>query len=102
MAQNKISLKQLQRAVAREKSRIRVFQERGKLERQLKELRASGKTDVVGRIGRGFKVLSKKVGNAAMRQGSLIRERQIQEAKRSKKKRRGMVSGFDPLGSLDF
>ncbi len=103
MVQRKISLKQLQRVVARERFKVASLSKREKLERELRMLKRSGRTDIGGRVGRGFVILSKKVGKVALKQAQLIRERQIQEARRTKKKTRGrLTGGFDPLGSLDF
>ncbi len=98
----RISLKQLQREVDKERSKIRSMQKRENLQRELKKLRRAGRTDVAGRIGRGFLVISKKTGKAAVKQARLIRERQIKEAKRTKG-RRGTLSGRDDIfAPLDF
>lgn len=95
-----ISLKELQRVVARERAKIASLSKRKKLELELKQLRGAGRSDVGGRIKRGFVILSKKAGSAALKQARLIKERQLQQAKKPKRKMQG--GGFDPMGSLDF
>jgi len=65
MEKKQISLKQLQAAVSKERSKAKTAEERRKLERELKELRAGQSTKILKRLGRGFVVLSKKTGKAA-------------------------------------
>ncbi len=103
MVQKQISLRELQRAVAIEKTKLRKMQERERLQRELKQLRGAGRTDIAGRIGRGFVILSKKAGSVAMKQARLIRERQIEESKRTKKKGGRSLTGRDDIfAPLDF
>lgn len=100
-----ISLKQLQRAIAFERTKLARLSERQRLEKELRDLQSSGRTDVRGRIGRGFVILSKKAGRGIKRQAVLIRERQIQQAKTIKKGRRRTQrrqESFAPSGALDF
>ena len=59
------------------------------------------KNPTVSRFGRGFKVLAKGAGKIIIKQGRLIKERDIQESKRKGKKKGFGVSDFDPL-KLDF
>jgi len=89
MKKKQISLKQLQRAIAKERVRLNSLSKRENLEKELKQLRRSGRTDFAGRIGRGFVILSKKAGGIAMKQARLIRNRQIEESKMINKKRKG-------------
>ena len=103
MVKRQISLKQLQRAVAIERERIRKAQERSRLESELRQLRGSRMDDAKSRIGRGFKILTRKARVAAMKQARLIRERQIQESKKPKRKGGGVFrDSFAPSSSLDF
>ena len=104
MVQKNRSLSVLRRAVARERARVTALQTRRGLERKLRMLKRSGRTDVLGRIGRGFVILSKKVGGATLKQARLIRERQIREAKTIRKRGRRTTSDgfFDPIGSLEI
>ena len=102
MVKKILTNKQLRRAIDMERARIKKIKERDALERQLKNLRSSGRTDVAGRIGRGFVVLSKKAGSAALKQAKLIRERQIEDDARRKKKKKKSNGVFDPIGTLDM
>ena len=91
-----------QLAVSKQKSKIAkarfdVELEKKNIKRELFLL----KNPTASRLGRGFKVLVKGVGKSIAGQAVLIKERQMQVAKKSKKKRGSSVSGFDPL-ALDF
>ena len=55
-----ISLKQLQKIVAKEKKKVGTVEERERLEKELRELRAGKSTKLLKRLGRGFVVLTKK------------------------------------------
>ena len=102
-----------QLAVSKQKSKIvkarfDVESEKRKIKRELfllkhsKALRIGGGAIKVGtRFGRGFKILAKGTGKAILKQGRLIKERQIQESKRKGKKKSFGVRDFDPL-ALDF
>ena len=98
MVQKTLSISQLRSEIAKERARL--VRERIILQRTLKTLKRGGRTDFAGRIGRGLKILGKKAGSAALKQGRLIRARQIQEAKSIKGKKKG--SSFGPMGPLDF
>ncbi len=96
-----MTLRELQRAVASEKKKANTLQMKRKLALQLRQLKSSGRSDISGRIKRGFVILTKKTGGAIVRQARLIRERQIQQSKRPKKK--GGLTGRDNVfGPLDF
>ncbi len=79
------------------RARFDIETEQRKLKRELFLL----KNPTLSRLGKGFKVLAKGAGKAIATQAVLIKERQVQEAKRPRKKRSSGVSGFDPL-NLDF
>ena len=79
------------------KARFDIESEKRKLKRELFLL----KNPTVSRLGRGFKVLAKGAGKIIIKQGRLIKERDIQESKRKGKKKGFGVSDFDPL-KLDF
>jgi len=99
----RISLRQLQREVAIERSKARKLEQRQRLEAQLKQLRTSGRSDVPGRIKRGFVILARKAGGAVVKQARLIRQRQIEETKRTNKRRRRSLTGRDNrFAPLDF
>jgi len=98
-----MSLKKLKTEIARERLKVRRLDERARLQKQLKDLRMAGRTDIAGRIGRGFVILGKKAGKATMKQARLIRERQLDEAKRTKKRGGGGFTGQDNIfRPLDF
>lgn len=108
------SLDSLKRQIATERAKFSMASERIRLERELKQLKRSGKTDVAARIGRGFVILSKKtgkvtlklgkkVGKATLKQAQLMRAQQIREAKRTRKRGRGGLAGMDNIfAPLDF
>ncbi len=75
------SLASIKRQIAIERSKISRASERTTLERELKELRRGGRTDIAARIGRGALILGKKVGKATLKQAQLIKAEQIREAK---------------------
>ena len=95
----KPTLKQLQKEIAHEKRELKQLQERERLERKLKRLKESKRNDIPGRIGRGLGVLSKKAGKVIVKQAHNMRDRQIEEEKRNKKKVKGGFQ-FDPLGDF--
>ena len=91
-----------QLAVSKQKSKIAKARFAVELEkRNIKRELFLLKNPTASRIGRGFKILAKGVGRGIANQAELIKERQIQVAKKGKKKRVSGVSGFDPL-ALDF
>lgn len=108
------SLDSLKRQIARERAKFSKASERIKLERELRQLKSSGRSDVAARIGRGFVVLSKKTGKATLKlgkktvkatlkQAQLMRARQIREAKRTRKRGKGGLAGMDNIfAPLDF
>ena len=97
-------LKELRRqlAVSRKKAKIirarfDVESEKTKLKRELFLLKHPTAT----RLGRGFKILAKGAGRVIAKQAVLIKERQVREAKKPRKKRSSSGSGFDPF-ALNF
>ncbi len=97
------SLASIKRQIAIEKSKVFKATERSRLESELRQLRRSGRTDVAGRIGRGLVIIGKKTGKVVLKQAQLMRERQIREAKRTKKRGRGGLTGRDDMfAPLDF
>lgn len=60
MVKKRLTLKELQTAVASEKKKAKTAQEIMLLERELKELRAGSNQKLLKRLGRGFVVLTKK------------------------------------------
>lgn len=97
VTKKQLTLNQLRRAIAMEKERKRKAMERIRLQMELKQLRSSGRSDVARRIGRGFVILSKKVGSVAMKQAKLIRERQLREEKTMKKRKKSNLVGMDDM-----
>lgn len=97
------NLDSLKRQIARERAKFSKASERIRLERELKQLRRSGRSDVAARIGRGLVILGKKTGKAALKQAQLMRAQQIREAKRTRKRGRGGLAGMDNIfAPLDF
>ena len=91
-----------QLAVSKKKSKIvkakfDIESEKRKLKKELFLL----KNPTAARLGRGFKVLAKGAGKIIIKQGRLIKERDVQESKRRGKKKGFATSDFDPL-KLDF
>lgn len=115
MVDRRPSIASLRRQIAKQKAKVSKLDERADLQRQLNQLKSAGRTDVRARIGRGFRRLSrgagkvvlkqaKVAGRATLKQAQLIRDRQIREAKATRKKRRGGgLTGTDSIfAPLDF
>ncbi len=101
MVNKQLTISQLESEIAKERSKAEKIRKRLILQSTLKSLKRSGRTDFTGRIGRGLIILGKKTGGAVLKQGRLIRARQIEEAKSMKgKKKKGFT--FDPMGSLNI
>ena len=79
------------------KAKFDIESEKRKLKKELFLL----KNPTAARLGRGFKVLAKGAGKALIKQGRLIKERDVQESKRKGKKKGFAASEFNPL-KLDF
>ena len=103
MVRRTSSLASIKRQIAIERAKVSKATERTRLESELRQLRRSGRTDVAGRIGRGLVILGKKAGKAALKQAQLIKEQQIREVKRTRKRGRGGLTGRDDMfAPLDF
>lgn len=77
MVNKRISLKELQRAVARARAKAKTASERIQLERELKALREGTNIKLLRRLGRGFVILTKK-GAKATGQG-IVKARKFAE-----------------------
>ena len=97
-------LESLRRQLAESKQKAKIMNARFDVEtekRNIKKQLILLKHPTISRFGRGFKILAKGAVKGIAKQAVLIKERQVQEARRSRKKRGSSVSGFDPL-ALDF
>ena len=72
-----ISLKQLQKAVAKERAKAQIIEERRILERELKRLQEGKGTQLIRRFGRGFRILAKKGAKATGR--AIVKARKFAE-----------------------
>lgn len=103
-------LEKLRKEIASEKVKVRRasilskgIDEKKKLKRQLIELQNPRKFIFGRRIGRGFKILAKKTGRGLLKQARLIKERQLKEARESKKSKKKSRGGdFDIFTPIDF
>ncbi len=77
MVQRRISLKQLQRAIAKERAKAKTASERAELERELRQLRAGTSAKLLKRFGRGFVILTQKGAKATGR--GIVKARKFAE-----------------------
>ena len=94
----------LRRQLAVSKKKAKIVQVKFDIESEKKKWKKElflWKNPTAARLGRGFKILAKGAGKAIIKQGRLIKERDVQESKRRGNKKGFATSDFDPL-KLDF
>ncbi len=97
------SLKELQEEVNKERTKLNEIRKRELLNLELKKLKSRQKNDALTRVGRGLKIIGKKTaksaGRFAKQRFEAIKEQQILENKRLKKRKKGSPA-FDPFAPL--
>ena len=97
------SLKELQEEVNKERVKLNEIKKRELLNLELKKLKSRQKNDALTRVGRGLKIIgkasAKTAGKFAKERFKAIREQQILEQKRLKKRKKGSPAFdiFTPL-----